>query len=82
MHDHHALLAEIYTRGELAAETDPVRALSWFELAHRRNDERGDTFNREVAAIGRAAVLLRLGRHGEAVASVRSLLGALRHTGT
>ena len=83
------LLAEIgavdgfvaYTRGELAAEVEPECALSWFELAHRRNDERGVTFNREVAGVGRAAVLLRLGRHREAGAALRGLINALRRVG-
>ena len=87
--DHDALLAEIgavdgfvaYTRGELAAEVEPECALSWFELAHRRNDERGVTFNREVAGVGRAAVLLRLGRHREAAAALRGLINALRRVG-
>jgi predicted ATPase/DNA-binding SARP family transcriptional activator len=86
---HHGLLAEVgavdgfvaYTRGELAAGLDPVRALSWFELAHRQNDERGDSFNRDVAAIGRAAVLLRLGRHREAASALRSLLEPLSRAG-
>ncbi len=86
---HAGLLAEVgevdgfvaYTRGELAAETDPDAALAWFDLAHRRNEERGDTFNREVAGIGRAAVLLRLGRHDEAAAALRELLDSLRRLG-
>ncbi|PVZ06401.1 BTAD domain-containing putative transcriptional regulator [Actinomycetospora cinnamomea] len=86
---HTGLLAEVgevdgfvaYTRGELAAETDPDAALGWFELAHHRNDERGDTFNREVAGVGRAAVLLRLGRLAEAGEALRELLGSLRRLG-
>jgi predicted ATPase/DNA-binding SARP family transcriptional activator len=86
---HAGLLAEVgevdgfvaYTRGELAAETDPDAALAWFDLAHRRNDERGDTFNREVAGIGRAAVLLRLGRRDDAAVALRELLESLRRLG-
>ncbi len=89
LRDHEELLAEIgavdgfiaYTRGELAAEAEPERALSWFDLAHRRNDEHGIPFNREVAGVGRAAVLLRMGRHEQARATLRSLIDALRRIG-
>ena len=89
LREHEELLIEIgavdgfiaYTRAELAAEADPERALSWFDLAYRRNDERGLRFNREVAGVGRAAVLLRLGRHGQACAALRSMIDSLRRVG-
>jgi len=70
-----------YTRGELAAEPDPEAALSWFELAVRRCAERGHTYNRQVAAIGRAAVLLRMGRSADAAAACLTLLDELRSSG-
>ncbi|QOV34405.1 winged helix-turn-helix domain-containing protein [Streptomyces ferrugineus] len=70
-----------YTRGELAAEHDPSRALACFEEAIRGSDTRGNTYVREIAAIGRAAVLIRLGRHTEAVVACRELVESLRRLG-
>ncbi|MGP4044627.1 BTAD domain-containing putative transcriptional regulator [Streptomyces sp. 2A115] len=70
-----------YTRGELAAERDPARALACFAQAYRQCDAQGNTYVREVAAIGRAAVLIRLGRHAEAVTACRELVESLRRLG-
>jgi hypothetical protein len=89
MADHPRLLAEVgqvdgfvaYTRGELAAAEDPVAALSWFDQAYRMCDATGHTYNREVAAIGRAAVLIRLGRHDDAVSACQSLIERVRGMG-
>jgi predicted ATPase/DNA-binding SARP family transcriptional activator len=86
---HEALLAEVgevdgfiaYTQGELAAATDPERALRWFDQAYCQCDERGHTSNRAIAAIGRAAVLIRLGRHPEAIGECRRLIGELQRMG-
>ncbi|MFE9647644.1 BTAD domain-containing putative transcriptional regulator [Streptomyces sp. NPDC006365] len=84
-----ALLAEVnpvegivaYTRGELAADQDPFRALAWFDEACQRCDAQGQTYIREAAAVGRAAVLIRLGRHSEAAAACRGLVDSLRRLG-
>lgn len=70
-----------YTRAELRAVTDPVGALELFELSYRQCDARGHTYNREVAAIGRAAVLIRLGRHHAAVAACHELVEDLLSLG-
>ncbi len=86
---HGALLARVeavegfiaYTRGELAAESDPEAALAWFEQAYRQCDAQEHTYNREVAAVGRAAVLIRLGRHADAVPACRGLIDSLRRLG-
>jgi predicted ATPase/DNA-binding SARP family transcriptional activator len=86
---HEALLAEVaevdgfvaYTQGELAAATDPESALRCFDQAYRQCDKRGHTSNRAIAAIGRAAVLIRLGRHPEAVVECRRLIGELQRMG-
>lgn len=83
------LLAEVeavdgfvaYTRGELAAAHDPERALAWFEQGYRQCDARAHTYNREVAAIGGAAVLIRLGRNQEAAQRCHRLIGSLRDLG-
>ncbi|MEV1076736.1 BTAD domain-containing putative transcriptional regulator [Streptomyces sp. NPDC050211] len=70
-----------YTRGELAAERDPARALACFEQAYRQSVVQGNTYVRELAEIGRAAVLIRLGRHTAAVPACRDLVRSLRHVG-
>jgi predicted ATPase/DNA-binding SARP family transcriptional activator len=70
-----------YTRGELAAERDPERALGYFEQAYRQCDVQGNTYVREVAAIGRTAVLVRLGRHAEAATACLELVESLRRLG-
>jgi hypothetical protein len=70
-----------YTRGELAAATDPVAALAWFDAAAPQATTDEHVFNRQVATIGRTALLIRLGRHAEARASCRELLGDLRRLG-
>jgi predicted ATPase/DNA-binding SARP family transcriptional activator len=70
-----------YTRGELAAGTDPGRALDEFETACRLADAQGHRYIREVSWIGRTAVLIRLGRGGEAARSCRTGLDSLRSSG-
>lgn len=70
-----------YTRGELAAAVDPPRALAHFERAYRQCDARGQTYDREVAGVGRAAVLIRLGRHADAARACRGLLDNLPRMG-
>ncbi|MDN3021895.1 BTAD domain-containing putative transcriptional regulator [Streptomyces sp. S.PB5] len=70
-----------YTRGELAARRDPALALDLFARAHRQSEAQGNVVVREIAAIGRAALLVRLGRHEEAVVACHVLLGGLRRLG-
>jgi predicted ATPase/DNA-binding SARP family transcriptional activator len=70
-----------YTRGELAAASNPAKALRWYEDAHRRCDQAGHVYNREVAGIGRAAVLIRLGRTADAARACDPLLDELRGLG-
>ncbi|WLW51147.1 AfsR/SARP family transcriptional regulator [Streptomyces sp. YU58] len=70
-----------YTRGELAAQHDPALALALFDRAHRQCRAQGNVYVGEIAAVGRAAVLIRLGRHEEAVAACHELLGGLRRLG-
>lgn len=82
MTEHQELLAEVIdldglvacTYGELAADRDTDRALAWFEQAYQRCDEHGHRFNREVAGVGRTAVLIRLGRHHEAIDACHRLI--------
>lgn len=70
-----------YTRGELAARRDPALALELFTRAHRQSEAQGNVVVREIVAIGRAALLIRLGRHEEAVVACHALLGGLRRLG-
>jgi predicted ATPase/DNA-binding SARP family transcriptional activator len=70
-----------YTRGEMAAGSDPAAALAFFDQAFRQAETQGHSYSREVAAIGRAAVLIRLGRRAEAVAACRVLVDELRTLG-
>ena len=44
-----------YTCGEMVAARDPEAALHWFERAYRQCAAAGNSYNRDVAAVGRAA---------------------------
>ncbi|HSI93519.1 MAG TPA: BTAD domain-containing putative transcriptional regulator, partial [Jiangellaceae bacterium] len=70
-----------FTRAELMASRDPFTALREFDRAYRLCDDRGHTYNREVAAIGRASVLVRLGRYDDAITACRGLIEDLRTLG-
>ena len=70
-----------YTRGELVATRDPEAALRWFERAYRQCATAGHSYNRDVAAIGRAAALLRTGRRGPAADACRQVIHTLRAAG-
>jgi len=70
-----------FTRGELMASRDPIGALGEFDRAYRLCADRGHTYNRLVAAVGRASVLVRLGRHDDAIAACRGLIEDLRKLG-
>ena len=70
-----------YTYGEVAAASEPELALGWFEQAYRLCAAKGHFYNREVAGIGRVAVLIRLGRYQEATLGCRSLVENLRSVG-
>ncbi len=77
--DPHGFVA--FTRAELLAGADPEAALGCFDLALARSTTSRQTYTRHIAGIGRAAVLIRLGRHAEAVAACRDLIGAVRSAG-
>ncbi|GAA0799633.1 AfsR/SARP family transcriptional regulator [Spirilliplanes yamanashiensis] len=70
-----------FTRAELAAATDPARALAEYDRALADSARIGQTYFQIITGIGRAAVLIRLGRHPEAVAACRELIAGLRRTG-
>jgi predicted ATPase/DNA-binding SARP family transcriptional activator len=70
-----------YTRGEMVAARDPEAALHWFEQAYRQCAAAGHTYNRDVAAVGRAAALLRTGRRRPAADACRQLIRTLRSAG-
>jgi predicted ATPase/DNA-binding SARP family transcriptional activator len=55
-----------FTHGEMAAETDPEAAVAWYGQSALLSDAMGTTYTREVARLGRAAVLVRQGRTAEA----------------
>ena len=70
-----------YTCGELVAPRAPEAALGWFEQAYRQCAAAGHTYNRDVAAVGRAAALLRTGRRRPAMDACRQLIRTLRSAG-
>jgi hypothetical protein len=70
-----------YTHGEFAAQTDPHRALDLLDRAHRQSIAVGQRYDSEIAAIGRMAVLIRLGRGREAATACRASIGRLRTSG-
>jgi predicted ATPase/DNA-binding SARP family transcriptional activator len=71
----------LYTKGELASAADPEVALGHFAAAARLAEQRGHAYHHEIARIGRTAVLIRLGRHDEAVPECASLLERLHSLG-
>jgi predicted ATPase/DNA-binding SARP family transcriptional activator len=89
MRHHRELVAEVAdldglvacTYGELAAEPDPARALAWFDRAQQQCEAHGQTYNGEVAAVGRTAVLIRLGHHPEAVDACHRLITSVWRMG-
>jgi predicted ATPase/DNA-binding SARP family transcriptional activator len=70
-----------YAYGELDSERDPPHALASFERAYRLGEARGYRYNRDLAGIGRMAVLIRAGRGAEAVPALRDLIEELRSVG-
>ncbi|SNY73548.1 AfsR/SARP family transcriptional regulator [Paractinoplanes atraurantiacus] len=72
---------EPFTRGELLAASDPVAALECYEESLRRTTRAGLNYTANIARIGRAAVLIRLGRHKEAAEACREAIAAVRAAG-
>ncbi|MEU8818636.1 BTAD domain-containing putative transcriptional regulator [Actinoplanes sp. NPDC048796] len=72
---------EPFTRGELLAASDPVAALACYEESLRRTTRAGLDYTANIARTGRAAVLIRLGRHDEAADACREAIAAVRAAG-
>ncbi|XVV09612.1 BTAD domain-containing putative transcriptional regulator [Actinoplanes sp. CA-131856] len=72
---------EPFTRGELLAGSDPAAALACYEESLRRTTYAGLVYTANIARIGRAAVLIRLGRHAEAAAACAESIVAVRTAG-
>jgi predicted ATPase/DNA-binding SARP family transcriptional activator len=70
-----------FTRGELASVTEPTAALHWFERSRELSSRISQTYIGHLAAIGRTAVLIRLGRHADAITACREQIVALRRIG-
>ncbi|BAL87078.1 putative AfsR-family transcriptional regulator [Actinoplanes missouriensis 431] len=68
-----------FTRGELIAARDPAGALAWYDLSIAANDRVNQVYGGNVARVARAAVLIRLGRHDEAVTACRETIVAVRN---
>ncbi|MEU8660955.1 AfsR/SARP family transcriptional regulator [Actinoplanes philippinensis] len=67
-----------FTRGELLAGTDPERALAWYDRSITASDRVDLIYTGHVARVARAAALIRLERHAEAVGACRAALVAVR----
>ncbi|MEU4423834.1 BTAD domain-containing putative transcriptional regulator [Actinoplanes sp. NPDC024001] len=70
-----------FTRGELLAAADPERALAWYEHSIAASDRVNQVYMANVARVARAAVLIRLRRHREAVVACREVIAAVRSAG-
>ncbi len=70
-----------FTRGEMAAEPDPLAAVEWYARAARLSDAMGTTYTREIAGIGRAAVLVRQQRTAEAAGACRDVIRSTARIG-
>lgn len=70
-----------YTRGELMAKDDPQGALRAFEHAQARSRAAGHRYDGRVAQVGRAGVLVRLGRDDAAIRACVDALTDLRDAG-
>ena len=70
-----------FTRAELLTVADPEAALTWFDRALAQSALHSHTYIQVIAGIGRASVLIRLGRHPEALAACRRLVVASTEAG-
>jgi predicted ATPase/DNA-binding SARP family transcriptional activator len=70
-----------FTHAEMAAEVDPEAAVERYARAARLSDALGTTYTREIAWLGRAAVLVRQGRTAEAAAAVRDVVRSTARIG-
>nr|WP_296070660.1 BTAD domain-containing putative transcriptional regulator [uncultured Actinoplanes sp.] len=70
-----------FTRGELVAGRDPQAALGWYDRALERTDAIGQVYTGNITRVARTAVLIRLGRHAEAVAACRRTIADVRAAG-
>lgn len=62
-----------FVRGELSV-ADSEEALRWYEEALATSEATGQVYNRHIAAVGRAAVLVRLDRRTDAAAACASAI--------
>jgi predicted ATPase/DNA-binding SARP family transcriptional activator len=70
-----------FTRGELASPTDPAAALRWFDRSRQLSARSTQTYVGHLAAVGRTAVLIRLGRQADAIAACAEQIVSLRRVG-
>ena len=70
-----------FTRGELLAGTDPEAALSCYDESLRRTERAGLGYTANIARVARTAVLIRMGRHDEAVEACRRTIVRVRAAG-
>jgi hypothetical protein len=70
-----------FTRGELLAGTDPEAALSCYDESLRRTERAGLGYTANIARVARTAVLIRMGRHDEAVEACRRTIVHVRAAG-
>ncbi|WP_164842655.1 BTAD domain-containing putative transcriptional regulator [Actinoplanes solisilvae] len=70
-----------FTRGELLAGSDPEAALACYDESLRRTERAGLGYTANIARVGRAAVLIRTGRHDEAIEACRETIVRVRAAG-
>jgi hypothetical protein len=70
-----------FTRGELASPTNPAAALRWFDRSRQLSARSTQTYVGHLAAVGRTAVLIRLGRQADAIAACAEQIVSLRRVG-
>jgi hypothetical protein len=70
-----------FTYGEMAAAPDPDAAVEWYARSARLSEAMGTTYTREIAGIGRAAVLVRMGHTADAASACRDVLRSTSRIG-
>ena len=67
-----------FTQGELLAGSEPEAALAWYDRSIAASDRVNQVYTANVARVARAAVLIRLRRHEQAVAACDEVVLAVR----
>ncbi|MBM2620906.1 winged helix-turn-helix domain-containing protein [Actinoplanes sp. LDG1-06] len=70
-----------FTRAELLAGIDPVAALGFYDESLRRTERAGLGYTANIARVGRAALLIRTGRHDEAIGACADTIVRVRAAG-